>query len=49
MKYNEPMLPTRGIANKGFTVMRRFLTRFNFFSNLTGNCPQSPTGHAAIR
>jgi hypothetical protein len=38
---------TRGIANKGFRGMRRFLARFNFSCNLIGNRPQSLTGHTA--
>jgi hypothetical protein len=41
------MLATRGIANKGFSGMRRFVARFNFSCNLTGNRPQSLTGHTA--
>ena len=41
--------PTRGIANKGFSSMRRFVTRFNFSCNLIGNHPQSLTGHTANR
>lgn len=38
---------TRGIANKGFSGMRRALARFNFSCNLTGNRPHSLTGHTA--
>ncbi len=40
---------TRGIANKGFRGMRRVVARFNFLCNLTGNRPQSLTGHTADR
>jgi len=36
---------TRGIANKGFSSIRRVLARFNFSCSLTGNHPQSLTGH----
>jgi hypothetical protein len=39
--------PTRGIANKGFSGMRRVVARFNFSCNLIGNLPQSLTGHTA--
>jgi hypothetical protein len=38
---------TRGIANKGFSGMRRVVARFNFSCNLTGNRPQSLTGHTS--
>ena len=38
---------THNIANKGSSGMRRFVARFNFSSNLTGNRPQSLTGHTA--
>ena len=38
---------TRGIANKGFRGMRRFVNRFNFSCNMTENRPQSLTGHTA--
>jgi len=38
---------TRGIANKGFSGMRKVVVRFNFSCNLTGNRPQSLTGHTA--
>jgi len=44
-KKPEPL--TRGIANKGFSGMRRFVAHFNFSCNLTGNHPQSLTGHTA--
>ena len=37
------------IANKGFGGMRRYVARFNFSCNLTGNHPQSLTGHTAKR
>lgn len=40
---------THNIANKGFSGMRRFATRFNFSCNLTGNRPQSLTGHIVNR
>jgi hypothetical protein len=40
---------TSGIANKGFSGMRSFVARFNFSCNLTGNRPQSLTGHTADR
>jgi hypothetical protein len=42
---NDPL--TRGIANKGFRGMRRVVARFNISCNLTGNRPQSLTGHTA--
>jgi hypothetical protein len=38
-------MPTHNIVNKGFSGMRRFVTRFNFSGNLIGNCPKSLTGH----
>ncbi len=38
---------TRGIANKGFRGIRRFVARFNFSCTLIGNRPQSLTGHTA--
>ena len=47
MKENQAV--THGIANKGFSGMRRVVARFNFTCNLTGNHPQSLTGHTAIR
>jgi len=47
MKENHAV--TRGIANKGFSGMRRFVARFNFTCNLTENHPQSLTGHTADR
>jgi hypothetical protein len=40
---------TSGIANKGFSGMRRFVARFKFPCNLTGNRPKSLTGHTVIR
>jgi len=40
---------TRGIANKGFRGMRRVVARFKVYCNLTGNRPQSLTGHTAKR
>ena len=46
-KVNQPL--TSGIAKKGFSGMRRFVARINFSSNLTGNRPQSHTGHTVIR
>ena len=42
-------LVTRGIVNKGFSGMRRFVTRFNSSYTLIGNRPQSLTNHTAIR
>ena len=36
---------THNIANKGFSGVRRFVARFNFLCTLTGNRPQSLTGH----
>ncbi len=36
---------TRGIVNKDFSGMRKVVARFNFYCNLTGNRPQSLTGH----
>lgn len=42
-------LVTRGIVNKGFSGMRRFVTRFNFSYTLIGNRPQSLTNHTANR
>ena len=41
MKENQAV--TRGIANKGFSGMRRVVARFNFSCNLIGNHPQSLT------
>lgn len=41
------MLATRGIANKGFSGMRKVLARFNISCNLIGNHPLSLTGHTA--
>ncbi len=38
---------TRDIASKGFRGMRRVVARFNFSCSLTGNHPQSLTGHTA--
>lgn len=43
MKENQAV--TRGIANKGFSGMRRFEAITNFSCNLVGNHPQSFTGH----
>ena len=40
---------TSGIANKGFSGMRRFIARFNFSFILIGYRPQSLTGHTANR
>ena len=40
---------TRGIANKGFSGMRRLVARFNFLCALIGNLTQSLTGHTAKR
>ena len=40
---------THNIANKGFSGMRRFVARFNFLCTLTGNRPQSLTGHIVKR
>jgi len=40
---------TSGIANKGFSGMRRVVARFNFSCILIGNRPQSLTGHTADR
>ena len=45
MKENQAV--TRGIANKGFSGMRKVVARFNFSCNLKGNHPQSLTGHTA--
>ena len=33
---------TRGIANKGFRGMRRFVARFNISCNLIGDSPAIP-------
>jgi len=46
-KESQPL--TRGIANKGFSGMRRVVARFNFSCILIGNRPQSLTGHTAKR
>jgi len=46
-KDKKGQLVTCGIANKGFIGMRRVEARFNFSYNLTGNRPQSLTGHTA--
>jgi len=43
MKRQEAQPVTHNIANKGFSGMRRLLTRFNFSCNLIGNHPQSLT------
>ncbi len=40
---------TRGIANKGFSGMRKFATRFNDLCTLIGNRPQSLTDRTAQR
>ncbi len=40
---------TYNIVNKGFSGMRRFVTRFNFLCTLKGNLPQSLTGHIVKR
>ena len=40
---------THNIANKGLSGMRRFVARFNFSCTLTGNRPQSLTGHIVKR
>ena len=47
LEINNGQRTTRGIANKGFSGMRRVVARFNFSCNLTGNRPQSLTGHTA--
>ena len=47
MSENKAQPITRGIANKGFSGMRRVVARFNFSCNLIGNHPQSLTGHTA--
>jgi hypothetical protein len=49
MKDKEPQPITHNIANKGFSGMRRFVTRFNFWCTLIGNRPQSLTGHIVKR
>ena len=46
---NKAQLPISGIANKGFSGMRRVVARFNFSCNLIGNRPQSLTVHTANR
>ena len=40
---------THNIANKGFSGLRRFVDRFNFLCNLTGNHPQSLTAYSLNR
>ncbi|HOI88256.1 MAG TPA: hypothetical protein PLV51_10375, partial [Lentimicrobium sp.] len=40
---------TGGIANKGFSGMRKVVARFNFSCNLTGNRPQSLTAYSLNR
>ena len=42
-------LPTHNIANKGFSGMRKFVSRFNFSCTVIGNRPQSLTGHIVNR
>ena len=49
LKLNNAQHTTRGIANKGFSGMRRVVARFNFSCNLIGNRPQSLTGHIVKR
>ena len=49
IEYKEHQPLTSGIANKGFSGMRRVVARFNFSCNLIGNRPQSLTGHTADR
>jgi hypothetical protein len=44
---NKTLLVTRGIANKGFSGMRKVVARFNISCNLIGNRPHSLTGHTA--
>jgi hypothetical protein len=46
---DKQQLPTHNIANKGFSGMQRFVARFYFSCNLTGNRPQSLTGHIVNR
>jgi hypothetical protein len=40
---------THNIAHKGFSGMLRFVARFMFSCNLTGNHPQSLAGHVVNR
>ncbi len=40
---------TSGIANKGFSGLRRFVLRFKLSCTMIGNRPQSLTGHTADR
>ena len=40
---------TQGIANKGFSGMRRFVARFNSSCTELGNRPQSLTGQIVNR
>ncbi len=46
---NKAQHTTHNIANKGFSGMRRFVARFNFSCTLTGNSPQTLTGHIVKR
>lgn len=49
LENNNGQRTTRGIANKGFSGMRKVVARFNFSCNLIGNRPQTLTGHTAKR
>lgn len=44
---NKAQPTTRGIANKGFSGMRRLVIHFNFSLILIENCTQSLSGHTA--
>ena len=44
---NEHQLLTRGIANKGFTDLRKEVARINFFNVRLGRRPQPLTGHTS--
>ena len=47
LEKNKKLPPTRGIANKGFSGIRKVVARSNFSCTLIGNRPQSLTGHTA--
>jgi hypothetical protein len=49
IEYKNRQCLTHNIANKGFSGIRRFVARLNFSCTLTGNRPQSLTGHIVNR
>lgn len=46
---NKGQQPTHGIANKGFSGMRNFASRFNFGNGGYERSPQSLTCHTVNR